>query len=236
MTWLFWILLIFVMIFVIQGFSRGLIRTAVSMFSIIIVMAATAWLNPYISDYIREKTDWQERLEDRCEALLQEKIGEKLEESINSQVSFIDELPIPENIKRKLAENNNGETYQQMAVDNFTEYLSKYIAAGIMNGITFLIAFVLVMIVIKVVLYAVDLLTELPVIGGCNRVGGALAGLLQGILWIWVIFLGITLFYDTQVGRYLMETIQEDPVLRWIYDRNYLVQILMGITFSSGII
>lgn len=235
MTWLFWVLLILVMIFVIQGFSRGMIRTAVSMFSIIIVMAATTWLSPYISDYIREKTDWQEKIEDKCEGLFQEKIGEKLEESTSSQVSFIEELPIPENIKRKLTENNNGETYQQMAVNNFSEYLARYMATGIMNGITFLIAFIMVMIVMKIILYAVDLLTELPVIGGCNRIGGALLGFIQGMLWIWVIFLGVALFYDTQPGRYLMETIQGDPVLLWIYDRNYLVQMIMGIAFGAEI-
>lgn len=231
MSWLFWVLLVLVMIFVIQGFRRGMIRTAVSMFSVIIVMAATAWLNPYIGEYVRENTDWQEKLEEKCSELLVEELGGRLEDSVSAQVSLIDELPLPESMKEKMIENNNGETYQRLAVESFAEYLAEYISRGIVNGAAFLVSFVVVMIIMKIILYAVDLLTELPVIGGFNRLGGVALGALQGILWIWVIFLAITLMCNTEPGRYLMQTIREDPVLLWIYDRNYLVQMIMGILF-----
>lgn len=229
MNWLFWMLLTMILIFMIQGFRRGLIRTAVSMFSIVIVAAATMWMNPYIGSMIRENTDWQKKLEQKCSVLLVEKMEERLEISDASQNSFIEEMPLPEIVREKLVENNNSETYQSLAVENFAGYLSKYIAAGIMNGITFLLSFVSVWILMKILLCALDRITDLPVIGGFNRFGGMLLGTAQGVIWLWVIFLIITLFCNTGTGRYLMEMIGENPVLLWIYDRNCLVQILMEI-------
>ena len=62
--------------------------------------------------------------------------------------------------------------YRQLAVENFTDYVSGYIAYGIINGIAFIASFLLAIIIIKVIMYAVDILTELPVISLMNRLGG----------------------------------------------------------------
>lgn len=229
MSWLFWILLIVLAIFVIQGFRRGMVRTAVSMVFFVIVIVVTSWLNPYVGDFIREKTDWQEEIQQGCKEIFFEEIEEQVDISVTSQVEFIDELPLPESMKEKLVENNNAEIYRQLAVENFADYLSGYVAYGIINGIAFVISFVLTIIIVNLILYAVDILTELPVVGTLNRIGGMLIGLIQGILWIWVAFLVITLLCNTGVGAYLMELIKSDPVLGWMYDRNYLMQIIMRI-------
>lgn len=216
MSWLFWILLIVLAIFVIQGFRRGMVRTAVSMVFFVIVIVVTSWLNPYVGDFIREKTDWQEEIQQGCKEIFFEEIEEQVDISVTSQVEFIDELPLPESMKEKLVENNNAEIYRQLAVENFADYLSGYVAYGIINGIAFVISFVLTIIIVNLILYAVDILTELPVVGTLNRIGGMLIGLIQGILWIWVAFLVITLLCNTGVGAYLMELIKSDPVLGWM--------------------
>lgn len=229
MNWLFWVLLIVLAVFVIQGFRKGLVRTAVSMVFFIIVTVVTSWLNPYVGDFIREKTNWQEQIQESCEEIFFQELEGQAELSAESQMEFIDELPLPDSMKKMLAENNNTETYMQLAAENFADYLSEYVAYGIINGIGYILAFVITIIIVKMILYAVDILTELPVVGTLNRTGGMLLGLVQGLLWIWVIFLVITLLCNTSLGAYLMELIKGDPVLGWIYDRNYLMQIIMKI-------
>lgn len=229
MSWLFWILLIFLMILAIQGFRKGMVKTAISMVSFIIVIGVTSWLNPYVSDFIREKTDWQERIQQGCKDIFFEEIGEELELPADLQTEIIDELPLPKSMKEKLTENNNIEVYQQLAANSFAEYLSGYVAYAIINGIAFVISFVITIIIVKLILYAVDILTELPVVGTLNRLGGLLLGSVQGLLWIWILFLIVTLLCNTSVGAYLMKTIQEDTILKWIYDRNYLMHIIMKI-------
>lgn len=227
MSWLFWVLLVILMIFVIQGFRKGLVRTAVSMVFFLIVIAVTMWLNPHISGYIREKTDWQEKIEERCGEFLVERTTTQTSASAENQESFIGELPLPQTMKEKLIENNNVQSYQQMAVEGFVDYLSQYIAYAVINGIAFLVSFILTIIVVKMILYAVDILMELPVLGTINRIGGGALGALQGLVWIWIGFSAVALLYNTQVGGYFLGVIREDMILCQLYDKNYLLWFLM---------
>lgn len=229
MSWLFWILFIMVVSFMIQGFRKGLVRTAVSMISFLVVMVAVWWLNPYVGDFIQEKTDWQEKMQEKCSEILFQGLEDQFDLSVTSQVVFIEELPLPQTMKEKLLENNNTEMYRHLAVENFADYLSGYLARGIINGIAFLVSFVIAMVLIRIILCAVDILTELPGLGFLNRMGGLLLGGVQGTLWVWIIFLAVTILYDTTAGGYLMGVIREDPILTWIYDGNYLVNMIMGI-------
>lgn len=213
----------------IQGFRKGLVKTAVSMVFFIVVIGVSSWLNPNIGDFIRENTDWQEKLEAQCSKILFQGLEEQMDLSASSQADFIEELPLPETMKEKLVENNYPEVYQQLAAESFADYIASYLARGIINGIAFLISFIVTIVIVKMILYAVDILTELPVIGTVNRLAGMALGAAQGILWIWIVFLVISLLYDTSVGAYLGSVIREDPVLAVIYDGNYLMQIIMNI-------
>ncbi|NCB93475.1 MAG: CvpA family protein [Clostridia bacterium] len=229
MSWLFWILLIVFVVCVIQGYRKGMIRTAISMVSFIIVLYVTSWISPYVGDFIRENTNWEQSIQEKCADVIEQGMEQQPDLSVGSQVGVIEELPLPQSMKEKLLENNNSEVYKQLAVESFADYLSGYISYGIINGIAFLIAFIITNIIVKLILYAVDLLTELPVVGTLNRLGGILLGGVQGILWIWIFFLVITLLYETSVGSMLMDVTNGDPVLRWLYDRDILVQVIMKI-------
>lgn len=229
MNWFFWVLLALVIMFMVQGFRKGLIKTAVSMVFIIIVMIASSWLNPYVSGFIRENTDWQSRLEIKCSEIILKEMESRGNLPEESQIDFLEELPLPRTMREKLIENNDAEKYQQLSAENFTEYVSGYIAHGMINGIAFLLSFVIAIIILKIILRAVDLLTELPVLGTVNRLAGMIFGAVQGILWIWIAFLMISLLSETSAGAYLLKMIREDPILLWIYDSNYLMAVIMRI-------
>lgn len=77
MSWLFWILLVLFALFVIQGARRGLVRTAVSMVFFILVIVAVSWLNPYVSDFIRQKTNWQEQIQGKRKACWRKGCGKR---------------------------------------------------------------------------------------------------------------------------------------------------------------
>ena len=57
MSWLTFVLLALVLIFAVQGFRKGMLRMAISMVFFLMVLGVTSWLNPYISDFVREKTN-----------------------------------------------------------------------------------------------------------------------------------------------------------------------------------
>lgn len=229
MSWLSWLLLLVLIIFGIQGFRKGMMRAVISMISLITVILVTSWLTPHIGTYIRDNTNWEEEIEKRCEEVWFSELDKNIEIPVSSQMSYIDELPLPQSMKDKITENNNSEIYYQLSVNSFAEYLSKYIAVGIVNGIAFLIAFLVTIAVMKLILYVVDVLTELPVIGLLNRIGGFAVGIIQGVFWIWVGFIVIVLLCDTQIGRFLMETIESDSLLLWFYNKNGFMNVIMQV-------
>lgn len=229
MSWLFWILLAVFVLSIVQGIRKGMVRTAISMVSFLLVLLAVSWLNPYVSGYIRENTQWQESIEKKTAEMLENSFQETPQWDQEQQEAFIQELPMPELIQKLLTENNTAEKYQALAAETFAEYISGYLAYGIVNGIAFVISFIIATILIRLILYAVDVLTQLPVIHGLNRLGGGVLGAVQGILWIWIIFLVITVLYDTSAGRVLMDQIMADPVLTWIYNRNLLLYLVMRV-------
>lgn len=159
MSWLTFVLLALVLIFAIQGFRKGLLRMVISMVFFLMVLGVTSWLNPYISDFVREHTSWQSGIEEKCNQILLEQLeGREDLQSITGQVSYIEELPLPQTVKDKLTENNNTEIYQRLAVETFADYLGKYLSYTIINGICFLISFVIATILMYMILYAVDIL------------------------------------------------------------------------------
>ncbi len=228
MSWLFWVLLVVLVIFGIQGFRKGLLRTVLSMVSTIAVIIITAWLVPYIGGFISENTQWENKIQEKTEETLLAELKD-MEIPESTQMEFIEELPLPDIMKELLIKNNTAEIYEAFDANGFVEYLSAYIARGAINGIAFVIAFIITLIVMRMILYVVNLVTELPLIGTLDSLGGFVIGIVHGIFWIAILFLIVMLIRDTAIGSMLMETINSDPMLSWVYDKNALVQIVMKV-------
>ncbi len=229
MSWLFWVLVVVLMIFGIMGFRKGLLKTLLSMISTIAVILIIAWLTPHIGDYIRENTSMMEMMQERMESTIFAEIDTTIEIPVAMQVQFIEELPLPQIMKDILIENNNSEVYQEFDVSSFVEYLSEYVARGLINGIAFVIALIATVIIMRIIVVAITILTELPLIGTLDRLGGFAIGIVHGGFWIAIFFLIVVLISDTGIGKMLMETIKSDSMLAWVYDKNALVQIIMRI-------
>ena len=119
MSWLFIVLLIFAAVSMIQGYRKGLLQTAISMVFLALVLVLTVWLNPYISDYIRNNTSLGQTVQEQCGKMLEEQFGDDgTAEDAEGQEAFIENLPLPQSLKDSLAQNNTAEMYQKLAVDD----------------------------------------------------------------------------------------------------------------------
>ena len=237
MNWLFWVLLVFTVLSVIRGGRKGFVRTAVSMVSLILVMVIAAWVNPYVGRFLRESTPVYQFVEKRCGTLFADQLPgreapdeeESIEPSRNQQIELIEEMALPQSIRDALLENNNSEIYSVLGVDKFQDYVAGYIAGCITNGIGYIISFLIAILIIKVILYAVDILTGLPVINFVNAVGGMLLGIVQALLWIWIFFIVITVLCNTLPGQIVMEQIDSSEILKTLYDKNLLMNVILQV-------
>ena len=159
-----------------------------------------------------------------------ESILEDVEIPRDTQIAAIEGADIPGVFKALLLNNNNSETYDELGVDNFIQYISAYATRLIINILSFILTFVVITVVMRAVIFALDIVANLPVLEFFNRLGGALLGAAGGLIIVWILFMLITMLYTTSFGREAYDVIQGNDILRVIYEYNPVLK--MAVSFK----
>lgn len=224
MNWLNIIVLAVFVFCIMNGIRRGFIRTAAAMASFFVSMALVYLLNPYVTDFLEQKTPVYEMVEEKCTEAVTAGLEGQMKEQGESVV--MEDLPLPESLKEVLLK--NGTDYKDSLVESFAGYLSSSITHIIVSTISFLITLALVSLIFRIMVSVLDGIFSLPVLSLFNRMAGAAAGCVQGLLIVWVFFLIVTLCFDTSWGRQAVEMAQANPVTKWLYDSNLLLKFISG--------
>lgn len=217
------------LICVIVGVVRGFIKIVASLLATIAIIVLVVVLNPFVSGAIQKVVPLEELMQEKCMEILMpeaetDEMAEEMELSREAQIAAIEQSKLPEFFKQLLLENNNSEVYTILGVTTFAEYMVKYLAKIIADILAFLLTFLVVTIIVRTVLYIFGVIGDLPVIGGINRIAGGLLGLGTGVVIVWVLFIVITVMYDTALGSWGLEKIADNQILTILYENNILME------------
>lgn len=231
MNWLTIVILAIPVGYVFNGIQRGMIRTAFSLASVILTLILGFIINPYVTEFLQENTPVYDVIQEKCEESITENTELKLDEKIEpeAQSRFIESLPLPEGIREKLLENNNAEGYSHFLAESFGEYISHSIASVALGIIGLILTFIVVSVILHLISGLLNGIFSLPVLSFINRVGGAVLGAVQGLFIVWIIFLVLSLFWDTQWARTGISLIKENQVTGYLYQNNLLAEIFLGL-------
>lgn len=218
---------------VVIGFVRGFVKIVASLAATIAIIVVVAIATPFVSDVIMKVTPIESFAQEKCSEMLQlnlsgEETSEEAQEeySKEEQITLIENSKLPEMFRELLLENNNNEIYASLGVTTFTDYVGSYLAKLLANIIGFLLTFLVATIIIRTILYMLGIISDLPVIGGVNRLAGGALGLGTGLVIVWILFIAITLMYDTNLGRRCFENIAENQFLTILYENNILLKVI----------
>ena len=141
------------------------------------------------------------------------------------QIKAIEMAELPEVFKSLLSDNNNDVIYEKLGVKTFAEYVGEFLSKLIIHIVAFLCTFLLVTIGLRAIIFALDIVSELPVLGFFNRLAGGVVGAAGGLIIIWLFFVVITLLYVTAFGREIYQVIQENAILNMLYENNPLMKL-----------
>lgn len=232
--WLEIITVIYILGTVLNGYVKGFIRLAVSAVALLVTLIVVNCSLPFVTDWVKNDTPIYETMKEK----MSEKIrvnefldGLELDGYIKKadEWTIIEELPVPPQIKKMLAENNNLEVYKQMGVEYFQDYIGSYLADMILRAAVFLVLFVAVYIALQILVIWLDLIAKLPILSGMNKTAGAALGGIQAMVYIWIICLFIGLISGTEIGGLAMDQIVASPWLSWIYNHNVLSYLVLGL-------
>ena len=215
MNWTDYLLLGLLAFSVIRGYQRGLIMTVASLASYVAGWwAAITYSDPVADVLLKTEAVYQPLfewlrgfLESRNEGM---GIGHLAEDSF--QDSWLS-LPLPQVTQRWLQQPEQaGELIQQTE-----SWLLDQAAAALAQVVIAFVAFILVFLVVKNLVFFLGTLLngvfKLPLLNGLNRGGGLAAGLLRGVLIIWVLLILATPLLAADPEGTLAEALRQSMLL-----------------------
>ncbi len=222
---------------VLYGHYKGFIRLAVSATALLITLVAVNYTMPYVTDWLKYDTPVYETMKEKmAESIGIDEILSDMGLEDHTQKAdewmIIEELPIPEQMKSLLTENNNIEVYRMMGVEFFRDYVGGYLADTVLKAAVFIVMFLIIYLVLKIVVIWLDLIAKLPIISGINKIAGAVLGGVEAMIFIWILCIVLTVFSGTDWGNIVFAQIDASPWLSWIYDHNMLANLALGLIRS----
>lgn len=217
----------------IVGYARGFLKIVVSFGVTLATVILVVTITPKAADLLKKYTPIDDAIQKKMVMMMTPDIGEidftgtelgEIEIPRQKQIELLEKANLPAVFRNGLLENNNSEAYKVLKVKSFPEYVGAYLSDIIIKMVAFLLTFVIMTILVRAVIFALDIITALPVIKGLNRFAGAFVGMLIALVIVWIGFFVITLVYNTQIGNQCFQWIGESEFLTFLYDKNIILE------------
>ena len=215
MNWLLVVVLVILAGHTIKGYRRGLLRVLFSVASLLITVLFVAWATPYVSNFLKENTKIYQKVETKCEQKVRKDTKEQIVQKEEKSTGLLEEygIRLPKSIEEKLF----GNVYKAMA---------EPLAQLAVDGIAFFVSLIVCAIILHLIGGVLDIASELPVIKGINQVLGLGAGLLYGLLLVWLFFYFVAVMQAFPFGQSLLAMIQQSEFLTALYEDNMLAYVV----------
>ncbi len=227
MNWLLIVVLAILIINTIIGMRVGFIKTVFSLCSMIVALILTIWISPYVNNFMRGNEKFYHSVSEKVEKVLP-LIEDKTEEK--GENSLIEGLSLPKSLKDSLIKNNNKKVYNDLKVNTFKEYISSYLTGIVINALAFSVTFIVLLVLLWIISIALNIISKLPFLNQINKTGGLLAGLLHGLVVVWLFFIVLTVFESSELGQEAMTLIGGNEILSFIYNNNFLIGFITNAT------
>ena len=195
---------------VLYGHYRGFIRLCVSALALVISLVTVRVALPYVTEWLKNDTPVYESirqgmadavgLDGLLDGVLDIGEGTGGNGAGIGERRTIEELKLPEQMKRILIENNNREVYQMLGGDSVGGYLADTVVKAAASILLFAVVFIL----LHIVAAWLDLIARLPIIKGLNQIAGAVLGGVEGLMFLWIVCLVLTALSGTDFGAAAM--------------------------------
>lgn len=212
------------------GFRKGLIKMVYSLGSTIIGIFLAYLLYPQVSSMLIKYTKIYDFIMNKAiKALNLNQLAENAG-SHDAQIQLIKDLKVPHFIKNILIEDNNQVVYDLLKATGIEQYIGGTIATIAINALAFLIVLVLVILLLNIISHVLHIVSKLPVIHQLDKVGGLAAGLLQGIILLWIICILISFVIAIQGNEKLFILIDKSPIVTFFYNNNLIIGFISNLS------
>lgn len=162
---------VFMVAMFLYGYRKGLVRMSVNIVSIVVSLIATRMLLPTVQTWIDQNPVLRELVAQRVEKIA---FGEGVAGAESAAGESVDLF------------------YQLLGLDKLTDYIADRITGMLVSVITFILLLIVVTLLVKLAFAILARVAELPVLNFMNRTLGAVLGLVESIVYIWIFLIVIS--------------------------------------------
>lgn len=199
---------------ILMGYKRGLAGCLINVLAFFIAVAVSFVLFKPASAIVQSNTQLDENIQTSIVNIFEEEEKENKDEEKEKQ------SPILEYISNK-AEEATAEKKKEVVDNAATELSSK-----IIDVLSFIAIFIIARIVLIFIKVLADLITKLPIIKECDKMGGVIYGILQSFV---IVFIGLAIitFVSTMTENYtVLDLINQSYVGSILNNYNILLKIV----------
>ena len=204
-------LLAIIVLNIIIGYKRGLIKAIVSICAFLIAIIVSLLLYKPISNIIINNTS----IDDQIKELIinnNTQNEENKEELTNQESSAIEKY-----ISNKIKDT------EEEAKTKTIEIVAETVSIKAIQILTAIIIFILVRIIIILLKIFTDAISELPIIKQFNQIGGITYGIIKSIIIIYLILTILFVVISINGNGIISRTIEESYVTKYLYENNIIV-------------
>lgn len=201
-----------------HGYRMGIVRVLFNILVLVLSVTISGFLVKPISAFVKDNTSLYENVEKS----VMDVIHEHNFADAGTIEEFVEELPFPEYILEAAEE----QIRPVSSTEAIEEIAGEVIASKIFNAIIYVAIIIIVYVVLAVVVGALNIITMLPVIKEVNKLAGLLAGLVCGVIILWLLCLMIQACGSESWAQEIFVQINGNKFLSFIYNNNLIVNVL----------
>ena len=216
------IIIAIILICIFFGYKKGLVGVAVNILGFIIALLIALILYAPISNFIINHTPIQTTLENAIKGTVTSYV---IKEDENKTEENTDNSPkvVTDYINGFVEkEKQHVEQTEREIIDN----VSKTVSSNLIKIAVGIVVFIIAKFGLIFVKALAKVISKIPIIGGFNKLGGAIYGLLQGALIIYILFAVVSVFAPTMEKSGLLETINSSKIGSSMYNDNIILKII----------
>ncbi|MDO4787893.1 MAG: CvpA family protein [Johnsonella sp.] len=213
------------------GHYRGFFKIALSMAALVLTLVLANFATPYVAEFLSEHSSLRQNIKTG----INREFGlDSLEaEDYREQQETIRELDLPPQIRDILREENKEEVWKLLGVDQFKDYLGSYISGVFFRVFCYLLCFFVIRVLLQLILVFLEIFSKLPIIHGLNQIAGAFIGFLQGMGYLWILLMFVSVSLGTDWGAKMLALISGSRILAFLYRYNFLSHVLKKLFYFA---
>jgi len=222
------IVAVVVVLCIIQGYKRGVIRTIFGIVSFLLAAALTFLLYVPFTDFVLDTPVGQDMHRGIYDSIDKSIVGQWGEDNVDNKTNeeLIEGIGLPEFLR--------GDVYQQSGfllrntAHTVSDAVSSASANSLMRIFTAIALFLLLLLALWLLRLLLEVIFKMPMLRGINKYLGFATGLIKGLLFAYLLLGTVAVIGNMENMVWLKDTAESSVIFKFMYQNNLLFNIFAG--------